>query len=74
MSKPSIEVYKGDPILCLNPDDRFKLSFGIKKAKMILENIESIRAFIISNGHTCVPELVQANKISIDDLRNGSAP
>jgi len=46
-----IGEYKGSPIISLlrDDEDRFPFSFGITKAKLILENIESIKAFINTN-------------------------
>lgn len=40
--------YKGSPTIVLkrNSDDKFPFSFGLGKAKMILENIEEIKKFI----------------------------
>ena len=55
MSKPIIDSYQGSPTLCLNPNDKFKLSFGLKKAKMILEHLAEIQAFVASEGTSCLP-------------------
>lgn len=43
--------YKGNPMLVLkrNEDDKFPFSFGLTKAKMILESIEEIKAFVEEN-------------------------
>lgn len=40
--------FKGNPMLVLTqgPDDRFPFQFGLKKAKLILENIEEIKKFV----------------------------
>ena len=40
--------YKGNPLLVLKNDenDRFAFSFGVGKAKKILEAIEQIKAFV----------------------------
>ncbi len=38
--------YKGHPILTLNPNSRYPFSFGVSKAKLILEYLEEIKAFI----------------------------
>ena len=45
--------YNGKPILILRrtPEDKFPFSFGIAKAKMILENIEEIKKFVAENSH-----------------------
>lgn len=56
MSKPAIEQYQGQPTLCLNPEARYKFSFGIAKAKMILEHLAEIQAFVASEGISCLPQ------------------
>ncbi len=40
--------FKGNPMLVLTqgPDDKFPFQFGLKKAKLILENIEEIKKFV----------------------------
>jgi hypothetical protein len=44
--------YKGRPILVLkrSEDEKFPFSFGLAKAKMILENIEEIKKFVEEEG------------------------
>ncbi|MCX5714383.1 MAG: hypothetical protein NT033_06155 [Candidatus Omnitrophica bacterium] len=43
--------YKGKPVLIIkrDPDDKFPFSFGLHKAKLILENIEEIKKFVEEN-------------------------
>jgi hypothetical protein len=43
--------YKGKPILVLkrSEDEKFPFSFGLAKAKMILESLEEIRKFVAEN-------------------------
>jgi hypothetical protein len=43
--------YNGKPILVLrrSEDDKFPFSFGINKAKLILENLEEIKKFVAEN-------------------------
>jgi len=43
--------YKGNPMLVLkrNEDDKFPFSFGLNKAKMILESIDDIKKFVEEN-------------------------
>lgn len=53
---PTISEYKGNKLICLNPGSKFTFSFGLSKAKMILENLESIKKFVDSNGETCGEE------------------
>ncbi|MBI4835223.1 MAG: hypothetical protein HY811_10485 [Planctomycetes bacterium] len=40
--------YKGKPLLVIKRDenDKFPFSFGLSKAKLILENIEEIKKFV----------------------------
>lgn len=40
--------FKGNPIIVLKRDenDKFPFSFGLSKAKLILENIEEIKKFV----------------------------
>lgn len=40
--------YNGNPMLIIKgkTDDRFPFQFGLKKARLILENIEAIRQFV----------------------------
>jgi hypothetical protein len=40
-------------LICLNPGSKFPFSFGLGKAKMILENIDSIKKFVETNGESC---------------------
>ncbi|MEA3307528.1 MAG: hypothetical protein U9Q34_07065 [Elusimicrobiota bacterium] len=43
--------YKGQPVLILkrNENDRYPFSFGMSKARMILEAIEDIKKFVADN-------------------------
>ncbi|MFH0888105.1 MAG: hypothetical protein V1871_02730 [Planctomycetota bacterium] len=43
--------YKGKPILILkrDEDDKFPFSFGMAKARLILENLEEIKKFVEEN-------------------------
>ena len=40
--------YKGNPLLVLKntAEDRYPFSFGIKKAKLIIEHFEDIKKFV----------------------------
>lgn len=49
---PEITEYKGNKLICLNPGSKFIFSFGLSKAKMILENLDSIRKFVETNGES----------------------
>lgn len=43
-----LERYKGNNILCLirKEGDRFPFSFGVAKARLILDNIDAIKEFV----------------------------
>ena len=45
--------YKGKPVLILrrNEDDKYPFSFGLNKAKLILENLEEIKKFVAENSN-----------------------
>jgi hypothetical protein len=68
MSKPSISQYQGSATLCLNPDARFKFSFGVAKAKMILEHLAEIQEFVASGGISCVPSSDFSTTIPVSTL------
>lgn len=40
--------YKGNPMIVLknSEEDKYPFQFGIKKAKLVVENIDAIKAFI----------------------------
>lgn len=46
--------YRGKPILILkrNEEDKFPFSFGLSKAKLILENLEEIKKFVEENSQS----------------------
>ena len=48
MSIVSESEFKGNPMLVIknSEEDKFPFQFGVKKAKLILENIESIKQFV----------------------------
>jgi len=43
--------YKGNPMLVIkrNETDKFPFSFGLTKAKMILETLDEIKKFVAEN-------------------------
>jgi len=43
---PVVDEYKGNKILILNPGSRFPFSFGLGKAKLILQHLDSIKKFV----------------------------
>jgi hypothetical protein len=46
--KYKTELYEGNPMIVLSrkPDDKFPMRFGLSKAKLILANIDAIKAFV----------------------------
>jgi len=46
--------YKGKPIIVIKRDeeDKYPFSFGLSKAKLILENLEEIKKFVEENGQS----------------------
>ena len=40
--------FKGNPMIVIknSADDKFPFQFGVKKAKLVLENVEAIRKFV----------------------------
>lgn len=46
----SREEFKGNPVLVLrrSDDDKYPFSFGLTKAKMILEHLDDIKNFVAS--------------------------
>lgn len=46
MSKHTEGEYKGKPTLTLDADSKWPFTFGISKARMIVEHIETIKAFV----------------------------
>lgn len=45
--------YKGKPLIVIKRDeeDKYPFSFGLSKAKLILENIEEIKKFVEENSN-----------------------
>ena len=48
MSIVSESEFKGNKMIVIKntEDDQYPFQFGVKKAKMVLENIEAIKAFV----------------------------
>lgn len=46
--------YKGSPVITFKRDekDRYEMTIGVRKAKIVLENIDTIQAFFEKNKHT----------------------
>lgn len=51
MSIVSESEFKGNPMIVIKNDqeDKYPFQFGVKKAKLILENIEDIKKFVEKN-------------------------
>lgn len=51
MSIAEESEFKGNPMIVLKNDeeDKYPFQFGVKKAKLILENIEAIKSFVDKN-------------------------
>lgn len=47
---PEIQEFKGNKVLNLNPESKFSFSFGLAKAKLIMENLDVIKKFIETEG------------------------
>ena len=48
MSIVSESEFKGNPMIVIKTDeeDKYPFQFGVKKAKLVLENVESIKKFV----------------------------
>ncbi len=48
MSIVSESEFKGNPMIVIknSEDDQYPFQFGVKKAKLVLENVEEIRKFV----------------------------
>ncbi len=46
--------YQGKPIIILkrNEEDKYPFSFGVSKAKLILDNVDEIKKFVSENDKT----------------------
>lgn len=51
MSIVSESEFKGNPMIVIKNDeeDKYPFQFGVKKAKLVLENIEAIKKFVEKN-------------------------
>ncbi len=52
MSLLSESEFKGNPMLVIknSEEDKFPFQFGVKKAKLILENIDGIKEFVAKHA------------------------
>lgn len=52
MGKAIVEEFKGKPTICLNPDSKFRFSFQLRKAEMIIASIQEIKEFANTGSFT----------------------
>jgi len=54
MAEVTRSEFKGKPVLVIrrDADDKYPFSFGMTKAKLILENLEEIKRFVEDNSKT----------------------
>ena len=52
MAEISRTEFKGKPVLVIkrDADDKYPFSFGMSKARLILENLEEIKKFVDDNS------------------------
>lgn len=43
---PIVDEFKGNKVLVINPGSKYPFSFGVGKAKLILEHLEAIKKFV----------------------------
>ena len=70
--KYDTELYNGKPMIVLNKGQKYPFQFGYAKAKLILDNIEKIRAFVehentIRAAQPATQGYKRANKDSQED-------
>ena len=50
ITEPTRGTYKGSPTLSLPKKDGYPFTFGVAKAKAILEHIDAVKAFVAECG------------------------
>ncbi len=50
VSAPELSLYKGNPVLTLNPAGRVNMGFGLAKGMIIVENLAPLLVFLTSHG------------------------
>ena len=63
---PLISEYKGNKMIVLNPESRFQFQFGLSKAKMILEHIDAIKAFVNGQSVPNATEMAITANVAVD--------
>lgn len=68
MSEAKESEFKGNPLLVLSkgPEDRYPFSFGLTKAKLILDHIEDIKKFVANHAGSA-PAKDKAKPVSSED-------
>lgn len=58
-SLAELSEYKGNALIVLktSTDAKWPFQFGVAKARLILENLDAIQAFVDSNGASIEPEV-----------------
>jgi len=58
-SLAELSEYKGNALIVLktSADAKWPFQFGVGKARLILDNLDAIRAFVASNGTTLEREV-----------------
>lgn len=52
LKEVSIGKYNNNPVISLPDGSKFGFTFGVKKAKVIMDNLEHIKKFIEDNDNT----------------------
>lgn len=71
-----IGSFKGNPTISLDADSKYPFSFGVKKARLVVQHIEAIKAFVAahpeSSGNGHAPDIDQyADSQAAFNLRGG---
>lgn len=68
-----LSSYAGKPTLQLG-DGRFPFTFGLAKAKLILADLDAIRAFVESGGKSCGAAVPAAPAMDAANEQAGERP
>lgn len=66
LGTPLITEYKGNPMIVLNPNERFQFQFGLSKAKMIVAQFDAIKAFAEGKSLSNAPEMANTANVTAD--------
>jgi hypothetical protein len=64
MSQSKITEFKGHYLLVLEPESRFPFQFGLRKAKLILDNADAIREFVAAHDECAAATQVPQAKVA----------